>query len=327
MRVLVTWGSKMGGTAGIGRMIAEALEDQGHDVRAMPAGEVTGLDTFEAVIIGGALYANRWPANVRRFVKRNVAQLRRVPVWFFSSGPLDDSAEKTDIPAPTAIAVLAERVGAKGHVTFGGRLEPNAKGFPAAAMAKEVSGDWRNPERIRAWATDLSSELPHAHPGQPIDHPARSVTRLIGWGMLGSALTLGTLLALLSIATGTVAIVLSAIVAPVVFTVVARQYFLARGSRDPLPVAFSWAALVLALHVLVLAAIALGPAARAWAVGLPVVLSFLATWATGALMSTMPWPKPEPQDRSARKKVRAEERSASRSASSPSSPKTAHRAT
>ena len=31
---------------------------------------------------------------------------------------------------------MMEKVGAKGHVTFGGRLPADAKGFPASAMAK-----------------------------------------------------------------------------------------------------------------------------------------------------------------------------------------------
>ena len=57
MRVLVTWGSKKGGTAGIGRMIAEVLADLGHDVRAMPADEVSGLDGYQAVIVGGGVAA------------------------------------------------------------------------------------------------------------------------------------------------------------------------------------------------------------------------------------------------------------------------------
>jgi len=37
------------------------------------------------------------------------------------------------------VAVLMERVGARGHVTFGGRLSADAKGFPAAAQ--ETGGD------------------------------------------------------------------------------------------------------------------------------------------------------------------------------------------
>ena len=46
MRVLVTWGSKGGGTEGIGRMIGQALTDAGLDVVALRANEVKRIDAF-----------------------------------------------------------------------------------------------------------------------------------------------------------------------------------------------------------------------------------------------------------------------------------------
>jgi menaquinone-dependent protoporphyrinogen oxidase len=177
MRVLVTWSSKRGGTEGIGRALGDALHAHGFDVVAASARDVRAIDRFDAVIIGGALYANRWPLAVRRFVRRHLRELHKVPVWFFSSGPLDDSAESSSIPPTPQVADLAERVGAKGHVTFGGRLEPDAKGFPASAMARKHSGDWRNFDRIRVWASELAMQLPGARPGTPVEQPARSLSR------------------------------------------------------------------------------------------------------------------------------------------------------
>jgi len=137
MRVLVTWASRRGGTKGIGRTLGEALQAHGLEVTAIPMERVRSLDGFDAVVLGGALYANRWPAAARRFVNRHLRRLRAVPVWLFSSGPLDASADSGEIKATTQVAVIAERVGAVGHVTFGGRLAPDARGFPASAMAKK----------------------------------------------------------------------------------------------------------------------------------------------------------------------------------------------
>jgi hypothetical protein len=57
MRVLVTWGSKRGGTAGIGRVLGDALGSYGFEIVAVPPREVEGRGTFGAVIVGGALYA------------------------------------------------------------------------------------------------------------------------------------------------------------------------------------------------------------------------------------------------------------------------------
>ncbi|HXU07295.1 MAG TPA: flavodoxin domain-containing protein [Polyangia bacterium] len=173
MRVLVTWGSKRGGTAGIGQMIAIMLEARGIDVVAVPVAEARSLAPFDAAIVGGALYANRWHAGVSRWVSRHTAELRRIPVWFFSSGPLDDSADRTVIPPTKQVAGLAARVCARGHVTFGGRLAPDAKGFIARAMAKTHSGDWRNPFLVRAWAAEIAEALrPAATPGADVDHYA-----------------------------------------------------------------------------------------------------------------------------------------------------------
>jgi menaquinone-dependent protoporphyrinogen oxidase len=43
--------------------------------------------------------------------------------------------------------------------TFGGRLSPDARGFPASAMAKQMSGDWRDEEQVRSWAKEITAEL------------------------------------------------------------------------------------------------------------------------------------------------------------------------
>jgi menaquinone-dependent protoporphyrinogen oxidase len=159
MRVLVSSGSKRGGTAGLARMIGDALTEAGCDVVVSPAKDVGDLDGVDAVIVAGALYANRWHRDARRFVRRNTSALRELPVWLVSSGPLDDSAEDRDIPPTSQVAKLVHRVGARGHVTFGGRLEPDAKGFPARAMAKNKAGDWRSPAHVRRWVTTVVNEL------------------------------------------------------------------------------------------------------------------------------------------------------------------------
>lgn len=159
MRVLVNYGSKRGGTAGLAAMIGDALTEAGCDAVVRPAKEVSDAGGVDAVIVAGALYANRWHRDARRFVRRNASALRELPVWLVSSGPLDASAEERDIPPTRQVAKLASRVGARGHVTFGGRLESTAKGFPASAMAKKRAGDWRSPAHVRRWVTTVVGEL------------------------------------------------------------------------------------------------------------------------------------------------------------------------
>jgi hypothetical protein len=228
-------------------------------------------------------------------VKRNVAQLRKVPVWFFSSGPLDDSAERAEIPAPREVAILGERVGAKGHVTFGGRLAADAKGFPASAMARTHAGDWRNPGRIRSWADALASQLPAAAPGRSIEHPARSLPRLFLHGLAGWGACAATMAGSLALGSVSAAVVIHAVLAPLVFTAIAWHYFRARGARDAWPTAITWTSIVMLLELVVVAVAiqrSLEMFTSCTGTWLPFGLVFLATWATGSVMATMPWPRP-----------------------------------
>ncbi len=101
----------------------------------------------------------RWHADARRFGRRHGLALRERDVWLFSSGPLDTTADTKDIPPVKAVKELAERIRANGHATFGGRLEPHARGVIAASMARKMAGDFRNFERIEAWAHGIAREL------------------------------------------------------------------------------------------------------------------------------------------------------------------------
>lgn len=159
MRILVTYGSTRGGTEGLAQMVADGLRAEGFDVDLLPPRQVRRLDGYDAVIVGGALYAFRWHKESRRFVKRHAAEIRQRPAFFFSSGPLDDSAAQRDIPPVKGVKALMDQVGVREHVTFGGRLLPDARGFPASAMAKKLAGDWRDAGHVRQWTQTIASQL------------------------------------------------------------------------------------------------------------------------------------------------------------------------
>ena len=164
MRVLVVYASKRGGTEGIAEGIRDALVERDIDAEAVAVENASSPGSYDAVIVGGALYSTRWRRSARRFVKRNADALARLPVWFFSSGPLDSSATEREIPPVGQVRSLMQRVNARGHATFGGRLASDAKGFPASAMAKTRAGDWRDREHIRSWANEIADSLVSSTP-------------------------------------------------------------------------------------------------------------------------------------------------------------------
>lgn len=176
MRVLVTYGSTRGGTEEIARWVSEELRTAGLAVDLAPASAVRDVGAFDVVIVGGALYMGAWHRDATRFVRRHVEALRQRHVWLFSSGPLDDSADGGGVGPTDEVASLLAHVGGHGHVTFGGRLRRDARGFIASSMAKQHAGDYRDLDQVEAWSRGVARHLA-GQPGQPT-RPASSFAPL-----------------------------------------------------------------------------------------------------------------------------------------------------
>ncbi len=159
MRVLVAYGSKMGGTKGLAEMVGTELESNGFHVDVIPARAACDVAPYDGVIVGGALYSMRWHKDARWFMKSHRVGLQTKPLWLFSSGPLDDSAHKKELPPVRFVRKAMRQTHARGHITFGGRMPAEATGFPAASMAKNDAGDWRDPDRVRMWAKQVAEDL------------------------------------------------------------------------------------------------------------------------------------------------------------------------
>ncbi|GHF36385.1 flavodoxin domain-containing protein [Streptomyces griseosporeus] len=158
--VLVAYGTTNGSTAEIAEAIAEVLRKDGLTVEALPARSVPSVAPYDAVVIGGGLYAGRWHKDARRFVRRHGKNLAERPLWFFSSGPLDASASERDIPPVPGVHKAMIRLDAKGHVTFGGCLQEGAKGWVARMILRNgKGGDFRDFGQIEAWAARIGQEL------------------------------------------------------------------------------------------------------------------------------------------------------------------------
>ncbi len=298
MRVLVTWGSKLGGTAGIAEMIASELRSCGIDVVAIPASHAWSPAAFDAVIVGGALYANRWHADARRYLERYTHELSRVPTWLFSSGPLDDTAERDMPDPPRLVRALAARIGAQGHVTFGGRLEENAPGFIASAMARKTHGDWRDPVRIRTWARKIAAALPTARPQPTVEPVGRSPLVAVEYAAAAWALPASLFVLLAVLGPRWLALLAHVIAMPVWFALLAGRYQQILGARAPAPVALLWTGMTGCLYLFLLTTPLRdhGIWIPTSLVGLwiPLALAFLASWAAGAISAMLPMRLPPP---------------------------------
>ncbi|MFJ8632399.1 flavodoxin domain-containing protein [Streptomyces sp. NPDC093568] len=159
-KVLVAYGTTNGSTAQIAEAVAEVMRKEGLTAEALPAGSVARVDPYDAVVVGGGLYAGRWHRDSRRFLRRHRRELAGRPLWLFSSGPLDPSASEREIPPVAGVKRAMIRLDANGHVTFGGCLQEGAKGWVARMIVKNgKGGDFRDFARIEDWARTVADEL------------------------------------------------------------------------------------------------------------------------------------------------------------------------
>ncbi|MEU6548308.1 flavodoxin domain-containing protein [Streptomyces sp. NPDC046859] len=159
-KVLVAYGTTNGSTARIAETVAEVLGKEGLTAEALPARTIGSVRGYDAVVVGGGLYAGRWHKDARRFVRRHREDLAARPVWLFSSGPLDPSASERDIPPVPGVLRAMARLDAQGHITFGGCLQEGARGRVARMiLSSGKGGDFRDFDRIEDWARSVAADL------------------------------------------------------------------------------------------------------------------------------------------------------------------------
>lgn len=182
MKVLLTVASRHGSTRLMADCMREELEALGATAHVLEPDLVSDISRYDAVVIGSGVYAGRWLKPARTFAERFEGQLLQKPVWLFSSGPVGEPPKPT-IASPDAVA-LAERLHAKEHRIFAGRLERSNLGFGERIIVRVVGaqeGDYRPWPEIAAWARSIADALPVMAPvaaaSRSSGAPARSPTR------------------------------------------------------------------------------------------------------------------------------------------------------
>jgi menaquinone-dependent protoporphyrinogen oxidase len=81
-RILVAYATNAGTTADVARTIGEELQKRGAQADVVALDQVSGLDSYDAVVLGAPMIMG-WHRGAVRFLKKNQAALSRVPVAFF----------------------------------------------------------------------------------------------------------------------------------------------------------------------------------------------------------------------------------------------------
>lgn len=164
-RVLVTYASKYGATAGIAEKIGQVLLEAGLAVDVRQADQVGDLNPYRAVVLGSAVYIGQWRKEAARFLEANVQTLANRPVWLFSSGPTGEGDPIELVQGwrfPTKLQPLADRIKPRDIAVFHGAIELKKLNVLYRWMLKNVksaNGDYRQWDAITAWAKGIAEAL------------------------------------------------------------------------------------------------------------------------------------------------------------------------
>jgi len=163
--VLVAYATKHGGTEEIARRIGEVLRQAGLRTEVLPAGRVSDLGSYRAVVLGSGVYIGRWRKEAARFLKANEQALADKPVWLFSSGPTGDG-DPVELAGgwrfPSALQPVADRIQPRDVALFHGVADEKKLSRLERWMLKNVkapSGDFRDWDAITAWSRSIADKL------------------------------------------------------------------------------------------------------------------------------------------------------------------------
>jgi menaquinone-dependent protoporphyrinogen oxidase len=164
-RTLVTYASRYGSTQEIAERIAKTLERQGIATTIQAAQDVRSIASYEAVVIGSAVYGGVWLPEAKDFIERFQKELAGKEIWVFSSGPAthDDPVKVLGgWHSPENLEETLAIIRPQATALFSGKIDAtklSAQDYLVSSSLRGTSGDYRNWSAIEGWAEEIAFAL------------------------------------------------------------------------------------------------------------------------------------------------------------------------
>lgn len=169
--ILVTYASKYGATKEIAEKIGDVLLQAGLQVDVYPVDDIKEVGTYNAIILGSAVYIGKWQKEAVEFLQTHQSSLVKRPLWLFSSGPTGegDPVELVEgLRLPASLQPLVDQIQPRDVAVFHGHINPDKINFiekwVIKSLVKKPFGDFRDWDSISTWATTIANVLKVTEP-------------------------------------------------------------------------------------------------------------------------------------------------------------------
>ena len=164
-RILVTYASQAGSTAGVAEAIGKSLSESGAQVDVLPMKSVTDLSAYTAVVAGSAIHGQKWLPEAMQFMHDHQSELLHkrfasfmvcITLSMANSGQYREGLKVWMKPVSDLVHPVSE-----GY--FAGALDFSRIPFSFNSLAMRLvvllgvwkEGDHRDWNAIRTWAESL----------------------------------------------------------------------------------------------------------------------------------------------------------------------------
>jgi menaquinone-dependent protoporphyrinogen oxidase len=164
-KILVTYASQAGSTAGVADAIGRSLSSGGATVDVRPMTAVDNPSPYRAVVLGSAVHSGKWLPEAEAFVRQNRTALKCIPTAIFQvCMMMATGSDQYRQMASGWMDPLRGQISPVAAASFSGALWP--KQYPKITerlglgifllTIKLKAGDYRDWNGIQKWAADLS---------------------------------------------------------------------------------------------------------------------------------------------------------------------------
>lgn len=163
--MLVAYASRFGSTKGVAERIAATLAESGVPAVSRPVVEVEDVEPYHAVVLGSAVFSQRWMPEAEELVRTRGASLAERPLWLFSVGTFGDTKRLIGPlmrREPKGIEEVVGELHPRGYRVFAGVIDRHQWPFVSRIFYHALGGrlgDNRDWDEIEAWAREIAAAM------------------------------------------------------------------------------------------------------------------------------------------------------------------------